>query len=73
MLVGSMGAGKSTVGRELATRFGVSFIDNDEQLRHTGRTAAVLAAIDGADALHRAEAAGLLEAMAEHATGVVAA
>jgi shikimate kinase len=55
VLVGSMGAGKSTVGRELATRLGVTFVDNDEELtRETGRTAAEIASADGAGALHGA-------------------
>lgn len=69
-----MGAGKSTVGRELARRLDTSFLDNDEYLhRHTGRTAAEVAATAGADALHRAEADGLLAALDRGDAGVVAA
>jgi shikimate kinase len=69
-----MGAGKSTVGRELATRLGRTFVDNDEELsRDTGRTAAEIATADGADVLHRAEAADLLTALAGDAACVVAA
>ncbi|HEX6310183.1 MAG TPA: shikimate kinase [Acidimicrobiia bacterium] len=74
MLVGSMGAGKSTVGRELAVRLGVPFVDNDEQLRrHTGHTAAEVTTSSGAAALHRLEAAALLEALDEGGDHVVAA
>lgn len=70
-----MGSGKSTIGRALADRLGTAFLDNDAYLRqHTGRTAAQVAAADGADALHRAEAEGLLTAIdATTPTGVVAA
>ena len=32
MLVGMMGVGKSTVGRRLAARLGVSFVDADEEI-----------------------------------------
>ena len=40
-LVGMPGAGKSVVGRELAGRLGVPFIDLDTQIeRETGRTVA---------------------------------
>lgn len=69
-----MGAGKSTVGRELAARLGSTFADNDEQLlRQTGRTAAEVVATDGVDALHRAETEGVLEALARAPSGVLAA
>lgn len=45
-----MGAGKSTVGRDLARRLDVTFVDNDEQLsRHTGRTAAEVTTTEGTD------------------------
>jgi shikimate kinase len=74
VLVGSMGAGKTTVGRELAARLETSFLDNDESLSaHCGRTAAEVAAADGADALHRCEASGLLAALAGDGESVVAA
>ena len=39
VLVGLMGAGKSTVGRRLARRLGVDFIDSDEEIeRAAGRS-----------------------------------
>ena len=69
-----MGAGKSTVGRDLATRLGVTFVDNDEELtRETGRTAAEIASADGAGALHGAEAADLLTELTGDTASVVAA
>jgi shikimate kinase len=69
-----MGAGKSTVGRALADRLGTTFVDNDEYLQaHAGRTAAQIATGDGADALHQAEAAGLLATLDAGPAGVVAA
>ena len=32
VLVGMMGAGKSSVGRRLATRFGIPFVDADTEI-----------------------------------------
>jgi shikimate kinase len=41
VLVGLMGAGKSTVGRRLANRLGLAFADSDEEIeRAAGRTVA---------------------------------
>ena len=58
VLVGSMGAGKSTIGRAIAERLGRRLVDGDEELeRRTGKTAAAVAASDGAEILHREEAA----------------
>lgn len=59
LLVGMMGSGKSSVGRELAARTGIQFVDNDELLeRATGRTARQMAE-DGEAALRAAESAAL--------------
>ena len=64
LLVGMMGSGKSSVGRELAKRTGWPFLDNDELLeRATGRTARQLAE-GGEAALRAAEAAALREGLA---------
>jgi shikimate kinase len=58
VLLGLMGAGKSTVGRALAARVGRDFVDNDTELvRRRGSTAAAIAAELGPGALHDAEAA----------------
>ena len=60
-----MGSGKTTVGRPLAARLDVGFVDNDEMLsRRTGRSAAEIEAAGGADTLHREEAGALLDALA---------
>ena len=57
LLIGMMGAGKTTVGRELAKRTGWPFLDNDVLVRElTGREPAAIDAEDGQDALHAAEA-----------------
>lgn len=59
VLVGMMGSGKSSVGRELAARTGWPFHDNDALLeRATGRTARELAA-NGEAVLRAAESAAV--------------
>ena len=56
ILIGMMGAGKSTIGRLLSRRTGWQYVDNDELVEQsTGRLAADLMATDGEEALHRAE------------------
>lgn len=66
VLLGQMGAGKSSVGRALAARLGRPFRDNDDELmRRTGRDAAALAAGLGLDALHACEADALVALMQE--------
>ncbi len=57
LLVGMMGSGKTTVGRALAARLGITYVDNDtELLAATGQTAAQLLDAQGPEALHDAEA-----------------
>jgi shikimate kinase len=74
VLVGTMGAGKTTVGRPLAQRLGRPFVDSDAALQaHTGRTAAEIARHDGVDALHRLEVDALVEALADTPPSVIAA
>jgi shikimate kinase len=69
-----MGSGKSTIGTRLAEALGQAFVDNDRSLeQRTGLTAAQLAARDGIDALHAAEAAALLAALHEPGGSVIAA
>jgi shikimate kinase len=56
VLVGMMGAGKSTVGRALAARTGWRYVDNDDLVRRiSGRGATDIRAADGEDALHAIE------------------
>ncbi len=63
LLVGMMGAGKTTVGRSLAQRFGWPYLDSDEEVRRrTGRTVPEIFAADGEAAFRAEEAATLAEA-----------
>ena len=63
-LIGMMGAGKTTVGRELARLTGWPAVDNDDLIRRlTGREPRAIDAEDGEDALHDAEAAALRGAL----------
>jgi shikimate kinase len=64
VLLGMMGAGKSTVGRALAQRTGRPYLDNDRLVREaTGRAPEEIDAHDGTDALHAAEAEALRYAL----------
>jgi shikimate kinase len=63
LLVGMMGAGKTTVGRALAQRFGWPYLDSDEEVRRrTGRTVPEIFAQDGEPAFRAEEAVVLAEA-----------
>ena len=74
VFVGSMGAGKTTVGKLAAVHLGLAFIDGDELLALvTMRTAAQIAVDDGLDILHGFEAGALLKALSMPDPSVVAA
>jgi shikimate kinase len=74
VLVGAMGAGKTTIGTRVAAALGRSFVDNDVALeRSRGSSASELAAREGVEALHRAEAAILLDALEQPDAAVIAA
>lgn len=47
VLVGFMGAGKTTVGRALAARLGMAFVDADEAIEARGRSISDIFATDG--------------------------
>jgi shikimate kinase len=64
LLVGMMGAGKSTVGHALAATTGWPYVDNDELVElSTGLPVTQLMHDRGVDALRAAESAALTEAL----------
>jgi shikimate kinase len=73
VLLGLMGAGKTSIGRIVADRLGCLLIDGDEQLaeRTGGRTAADVAAAEGIDALHAMESDIALRALASGDPAVI--
>lgn len=72
LLIGMMGAGKTSVGRRLAARLGWEHVDSDDQVeRATGRTVAEIFAADGEAAFRREERAALLGALAASVPSVV--
>ncbi|HEY8453387.1 MAG: shikimate kinase [Micromonosporaceae bacterium] len=73
VLVGLMGAGKTTVATRVATALGRPLRDSDEDLaRWYGQTAAGYARRHGIRALHAAEARQLREALADRPPPVIA-
>lgn len=74
VLVGMMGAGKSTVGRIVAERLGRRLVDSDEVIEaRTGRTVRDIFATDGEDAFRSFETEALLGALADPEPAVIAA
>ena len=72
VLVGPMGAGKSTVGKIVAERLRRPYIDSDDEVeRRTGRTAREIADSDGLPALHRLELTVLRDALAREEPSVI--
>jgi shikimate kinase len=73
VLLGLMGAGKTSVGRIVAERLGRQLIDGDERLsdRTGGRTAADVAAEEGIDALHALETDIALAALSSSDPAVI--
>jgi shikimate kinase len=72
VLVGPMGAGKSTVGRLLAERWGVAFRDTDDDVEQAeGRTISDIFVEDGEARFRALERAAVARAVTEHA-GVLA-
>lgn len=62
VLVGFMGAGKTTVGRLLAARFGLPFVDADAHVEaQQGRSVQEVFAADGEEAFRDLEAAAVRE------------
>ena len=74
VLIGPMGAGKSTVGRLVADRLKRPLIDSDVVLwRSTGMSAADLSEAAGVHRLHEIEALVLRRALARSAGAVITA
>jgi len=74
VLVGMMGAGKTTVGRALASRLGWRFLDSDTMVEEsTGSTVAELFASGGEEAFRSEESRVLAEALSADAPAVVSA
>jgi shikimate kinase len=73
VLVGSMGAGKTTVGRALAARLGWPYWDNDAELHRLAGAPVTKVAAEGTERLHAVEAAVLRAALAAPPPLVVAA
>jgi shikimate kinase len=72
VLVGPMGAGKSTVGQLLAERLGVGYRDTDEDIvSEQGCTIAEIFVDEGEPAFRALEKQAVLRALAEH-EGVLA-
>lgn len=72
VLVGPMGAGKTTVGRLLAERWGVSFCDTDDEVeRADGRVISDIFVDSGEDHFRALERTAVARALAEH-PGVLA-
>jgi shikimate kinase len=72
VLVGPMGAGKTTVGRLLAARWGVAFVDTDDVVEQTeGRTVSDIFVDSGEEHFRALERAAVGRALAEH-PGVLA-
>lgn len=71
-LVGPMGAGKSTVGRRIATHYGLPFIDMDDELeRRTGVSVSLIFEVEGEPGFRTRETRLLAELALSH--GVVIA
>jgi len=74
VLVGMMGAGKTSVGKRLAESLGLSFVDSDEQVEaRTGRTVREIFEADGEAAFRFEERTALTEALARPEPTVIAA
>ncbi|MFE5759275.1 shikimate kinase, partial [Streptomyces massasporeus] len=72
VLVGPMGVGKSTVGRLLAERLGVSYRDTDDDIvAEQGRSIAEIFVDEGESAFRAVEKAAVRRALGEH-DGVLA-
>lgn len=71
VLIGSPGAGKSTVGRRVAKRLGVGFLDSDAEIeREAGMSVSDIFVTDGEAAFRDREALTIRRCLRDH-TGVL--
>lgn len=74
VLVGMMGAGKTTVGRSVASRLGVDFVDTDDLVEaRAGKSVRDIFATDGEAAFRTLESQVLAESLESPVDVVVAA
>src|SRR4051794_31328522 len=74
VLVGMMGAGKTTVGSRLARRLDRPFVDSDVQVeRRAARTVRQIFETEGEAAFRAIESEALAEALASEEPAVIAA
>ncbi|HKY66774.1 MAG TPA: shikimate kinase, partial [Acidimicrobiales bacterium] len=73
VLIGSMGAGKTTIGDRVARALGRPLVDSDQVLADEGPDAAVIAQTEGVAELHDRECRQLRAALASPEPAVVAA
>ncbi|MGH8033332.1 MAG: shikimate kinase [Luteimonas sp.] len=69
VLVGSMGSGKSSIGKRLADRFGLRFVDADREIEtRAGTTVTMMFECEGEAGFRARERATLAELMADAGT-----
>lgn len=74
VIVGEMGAGKTTVGEILARELNRRFLDSDRVIEESlHRTGALIAETEGVETLHRAEVSALRLMLDAHPPAVIAA
>lgn len=71
-LIGPMGAGKTTIGKKLAARLGMTFVDSDEEIeRRTGTTIPIIFEIEG-EAGFRAREVKVIDELSQGSNTVLA-
>jgi shikimate kinase len=64
VLIGLMGAGKTTIGRKLALRLGREFVDTDHEIEaRSGASVATIFELEGEEGFRRRESKMLLQVM----------
>ncbi|MDX1399290.1 MAG: shikimate kinase, partial [Oceanospirillum sp.] len=73
VLVGPMGAGKSTIGRLLATELGLPFFDSDREIEaRSGANIPWIFDVEGEDGFRRRETQTIIELLQEEGPIVLA-